>query len=160
MILVLLGTQNNDFHRLLEEVEKNIQLGNIKEEVIVQAGFTKYKSDTMKIFNMIPKQDLEELLKKADLVITHAGVGSIEMSLEQDKKVIAVPRLKKYREHVNDHQKDIEREFDKKGWIIGIDDVSFLEDAIKRSRDFIPVKYQNRVENQIVNIIKTYIDKI
>ena len=44
MILVLLGTQNNDFHRLLDEVEKNIQNGNIDEEVVVQAGFTKYNS--------------------------------------------------------------------------------------------------------------------
>ena len=43
MILVMLGTQNNDFHRLLDEIEKNIANGNIKEEVIVQAGFTKYK---------------------------------------------------------------------------------------------------------------------
>ena len=35
MILVTLGTQNNSFHRLLEEVQKNIDNGNIKEEVIV-----------------------------------------------------------------------------------------------------------------------------
>ena len=36
MILVLLGTQNNSFHRLLEEVEKNIKDKTINEEVIVQ----------------------------------------------------------------------------------------------------------------------------
>ena len=57
MVLVLLGTQNNDFSRLLKEVERNIDIGNIKEEVIVQAGFTKYKSDKMKVFNMIPKNN-------------------------------------------------------------------------------------------------------
>ena len=44
MILVMLGTQNNSFHRLLEEVEKNIENGIIQEDVIVQAGYTKYKS--------------------------------------------------------------------------------------------------------------------
>ena len=42
MILVLLGTQNNSFHRLLEEIQKNIDNGNIKEEVIVQKGYTKF----------------------------------------------------------------------------------------------------------------------
>ena len=114
MILVLLGTQNNDFHRLLDEIERNINLGNIDEEVIVQAGFTKYKSNEMKIFNMMPQEELNELVKKADLIITHAGVGSIEMSLKNNKKVITVPRLKKYGEHVNDHQKDIQQEFNKK----------------------------------------------
>lgn len=160
MILVLLGTQHNDFHRLLEEIEKNIKKGNIKEEVIVQAGFTKYKSENMKIFNMVPKSELEKLVDKADLIITHAGVGSIEMSLEKNKKVIAVPRLKKYGEHVNDHQKEIAQEFSKKGWIIGIDDVKFLGEAIEKSKNFIPIKYLVNRDNQMIKIIKTFIDKI
>lgn len=41
MVLVMLGTQNNSFHRLLEEVEKCINNGIIDEEVIVQAGRNK-----------------------------------------------------------------------------------------------------------------------
>ena len=43
MILVLLGTQNNSFHRLLEEIDKLIKNGVIKDKVIVQAGYTKFK---------------------------------------------------------------------------------------------------------------------
>lgn len=160
MILVLLGTQNNNFHRLLKEIEKNISIGNIKDEVIVQAGFTHFKSNKMRVFNMIPKEELEILVKKADLVITHAGVGSIEMSLEQGKKVIAVPRLKKYREHVNNHQIDIEKEFNKRGWIIGINDVSDLKEALLKVKNFTPKRYEKQKNDQLVNIIKTFIDKI
>ncbi len=160
MILVLLGTQNNDFHRLLKEIDKNVENGNIKEEIIVQAGFTRYNSDNMKIFNMIPKNELEKLVEKADLIITHAGIGSIEMSLEKNKKVIAVPRQKKYGEHVNDHQKDIEQEFSKRGWIIGIDDVDNLDRALTKARNFVPKKYENFANNKMINIIQTFIDKI
>lgn len=160
MILVMLGTQNNDFHRLLEEVEKNIENGNINEEVVVQAGFTKYKSDKMKIFSLTSKEKLEDLIKKADLVITHAGVGSIEMALEQNKKVIAIPRLKKFGEHVNDHQKDIEKKLDEKGCLIGIDDVSKLGIALKKVKKFIPKKYEKPKNDEIIYIIKTFIDKI
>lgn len=160
MILVVLGTQNNDFHRLLDEVEFNIKNGNIKEEVVVQAGYTKYKSDKMKIFDMTTKESFEELVKKADLIITHAGVGSIEMALEQNKKVIAVSRLKKYGEHINDHQKDIESEFNKNGWLIGIDDVSKLSEALKEIKTFIPKKYEKINSSQMIEIIKTFIDKI
>ena len=62
MILVLLGTQNNSFHRLLEEIEKNIENGNITEEVVVQAGYTKFEPSTkkqqIKIFNTVPKDEL------------------------------------------------------------------------------------------------------
>ena len=160
MILVMLGTQNNDFHRLLEEIEKNIENGNINEEVVVQAGFTKYKSDKMKIFSLTSKEKLENLIKQADLIITHAGIGSIEMALEQNKKVIAIPRLKKFREHVNDHQKDIERKLDEKGCLIGIDDVSKLGIALKKVKKFIPKKYEKSNSDEIIYIIKTFIDKI
>lgn len=160
MILVMLGTQNNDFHRLLDEIEKNIKNGNINEEVIVQAGFTKYKSDKMKIFSMTSREELENLIKKADLIITHAGLGSIEMSLEQNKKVIAVPRLKKFGEHVNDHQKDIERKLNEKRCLVGIDDVSELGVALKKVKKFIPKKYEKPKSDEIIYIIKTFIDKI
>ena len=118
MILVLLGTQNNSFHRLLEEVEKNIENGNIIEEVIVQAGFTKYESNKMNIFDEISRDKMDDLINKSDFIITHAGVGSIINALKKEKKVIVVPRLKKYNEHVNDHQLDIVRDFNNKGYII------------------------------------------
>ena len=86
MILVMLGTQNNSFHRLLEEIDKLIEEKIIKEEVIVQAGYTKYETKNMKIIDLIPKEELEELQDKADLIITHGGVGSIISSIEKEKK--------------------------------------------------------------------------
>ena len=45
MILVVLGTQDKQFTRLLDDVSREIELGHIKDEVIVQAGQTKYSSD-------------------------------------------------------------------------------------------------------------------
>ena len=36
------------------------------------------------------------------------------------KKVVAVPRLKKYGEHVDDHQKEIIEEFDRERIICGV----------------------------------------
>ena len=107
----------------------------------------------------LKKKELEKLVEKSDLIITHAGIGSIEMALEKNKKVIAVPRLKKYGEHVNDHQKDIEEKFSENGWIIGIKDVAELENAIKKSKNFIPVRYDVKHKSKIINIIKTFIDK-
>ena len=49
MILVVLGTQDKQFTRLLDDVSREIELGHIKDEVIVQAGQTKYSSDKMQI---------------------------------------------------------------------------------------------------------------
>ena len=157
MILVLLGTQNNSFHRLLEEVQKNIDNGNIKEEVVAQKGYTKFESKDMTLYNKIPTDEVKKLIDKADLVITHGGVGSIITSITKEKKVIAVPRLKKYNEHVNDHQLDIIDSFNEMGYIIGIHDVSELGDAIKKATDFQPKKYIQNTGN-IIKIVEDFID--
>lgn len=153
MILVLLGTQNNSFNRLLEEIEKNIDAGNITEKVVVQAGFTKYESNKMEIFDMIPQEELEKLIKEASLVITHGGVGSIMSAVKQGKKVIAVPRLKKYGEHVNDHQLEIIETFKKQGIIIGINDVCKLAQALKEAETFEinSTDFNNAQKNELTN---------
>ena len=136
----MLGTQNNSFHRLLEEIDRLIEIGKINDEVIVQAGYTKYKSQNMKIVDFVSNDEIEKLEQQADCIITHGGVGSIIGSIEKGKKVIAVPRLKQYGEHVNDHQLDIVESFDKLGYIIGITDVSQLEEALQRVKVFEPKK--------------------
>ena len=157
MILVMLGTQNNSFHRLLEEIDRLIINGKIREKVIVQAGYTKYESQNMKIIDFVSSEELEKLEQQAYYVITHGGVGSIIGSIEKGKKVIAVPRLKQYGEHVNNHPLDIVESFDKLGYIIGITDVSQLSDALQRIDTFEPKRYIQNTGN-IIKIVENFID--
>ena len=104
MIFVTLGTQDKAFKRLLSDIQECIDKGVIKEKVIVQAGYTKYDSKEMEIFDLLDKDDFDKYIKECDLLITHGGVGSILTGLKNNKKVIAAPRLAKYNEHMNDHQ--------------------------------------------------------
>ncbi len=157
MILVMLGTQNNSFHRLLDQIEQLIEKEVIQEEVIVQAGYTKYKSKNMEIFDLIPKDEIKRYQQEASYIITHGGAGSIITSLKLDKKVIAVPRKHEYDEHVNNHQEEIVELFNKKGYILGINDVSELEDAIKKIPSFEPVKYQSD-NSKMLSIIENFIN--
>lgn len=159
MILVLLGTQHNEFTRLLQEIDECIKSKKIDEEVIVQAGFTKYESKKMRIFDMIPKLDLDEFVERADLVITHGGVGSIIMALSKNKKVIAVPRLHEYGEHVNDHQRQIIKVFSEKGYLIGLQNVEDMPEALKDIKTFVPKKYENN-NHEMLNYIENFIANI
>lgn len=159
MILVLLGTQNNSFERLLKAIQELIDNETITEEVVVQAGCTKFTSRNMKIFDLIAKNELEELIDKANLIVTHGGVGSIMMGLQKDKKVIAVPRLKKYKEHVNDHQIQIVDNFHNSGYIVGINNMSDLEKEIVEITNFIPKKFESNTKNMI-ELIENYIDSL
>lgn len=159
MILVILGTQDKKFTRLLECVDNLIEKKVIKEKVVVQAGYSSdYKSKNMEIFDLLEKDKFDKLFKDANLIITHGGVGTILTALKNNKKVIAVPRLKKYKEHVNDHQVQIIENFNQEGYIIGLKDVSELENSILNIDKFIPREYKSNNKN-MVNLIKELIDK-
>ncbi len=149
MILVTLGTQHQEFTRILDYIEKS----NIKDKIIVQAGYTKYKSKKMKIFDFIDYDKMNEYVKKADLIITHGGTGSITGPLKEGKKVIACARLSKYGEHVDDHQTEIVDVFSDEGYILKLDENANLDDLIKKAKTFKPKEFKSNTKNFINRLI-------
>lgn len=156
MILVTLGTQDKVFTRLLDAIQEQIDKGNIQDKVVVQAGFTKYKSKDMEIFDLIDRDKFQSLIEECDLLITHGGVGSILTGLKKGKKVIVCPRLAKYKEHINDHQVQIVNNFYQEGYILKYMEGDDLEKLIKEAKKFSPKKYTSNTEN-IVNLISKFI---
>lgn len=160
MILVTLGTQDKKFYRLLEEIDNLLLQKKIKDKVIVQAGSSanyKSKSKKMKIFNLIPMDEFDKLVKDCNLLITHGGVGTILAGLKNKKKIIAVPRLAKYKEHVNNHQLQIVSNFSDEDYLLKVENIKTLWSVIEYSKVFKPKEY---VENnkQFVRILEQEID--
>ena len=156
MILVTLGTQDKKFYRLLDIVQKAIKQGVIKDKVIVQAGYSSdYKSDDMAILNLVSIEKFKKLISECDILITHGGVGSIITGLKENKKIIAVPRLKKYKEHTNDHQVQI---VDNDGYILKLDDGEELATIIDNINTFTPKKYKSN-HKDFVKIVDNEIEK-
>ena len=146
MIFVTLGTQDKKFTRLLDEIQRLIDNKVINEEVIVQAGQTKYKSNDMKIFNFVTMDDFEKYIQNCRFLISHGGVGSIINGLNHSKKVIAVARLAQYVEHENDHQVEIIKEFSDNNYILGCLNVDELEEKLKNIEEFEPEMYKSNNE--------------
>ena len=157
MIFVTLGTQDKSFSRLLEAIEDKIKAGKIKDKVIVQAGYTKFQSKYMEVFDLVPIDKFNEYVEKCDVLITHGGVGSILTGLTNNKKVIATPRLSKYKEHTNDHQVQIVSEFAKRGYILEVLDLDKIDEVIKEAKKFKPKKYKSNNDN-MKKLITDYID--
>ena len=101
MILITVGTQKIKFDRLYDYI-KDLK----DEEIIVQSGANKWNNlpSNFKIYDYIPYDIMKKYLNKADIIITHGGPSNIIAGIKKNKKVIVVPRLKKYKEHINDHQ--------------------------------------------------------
>lgn len=159
MILVLLGTQDKPFDRLLKAISREIKKGTIKEKVVAQIGFTQFSDDKIKSFDFTDNDEIHALIDKARIVITHAGVGNITECINKGKKVIVVPRLKKYGEHTNDHQMEITKEFAAKKYVLPLYDTKNLSKTLEKIKTFKPVKYESNNENFKLKLMN-YIDKL
>ena len=157
LIFVTVGTQI-PFDRLLKSVEKQIELGNIKEKVIVQAGVTNFKSDKMEIVSFIPMDEFKKIIEDAKIIICHGGVGTITDGLKNNKVIIACPRLERFNEAKNDHQKQIVENFGNAGFIIPLLDLKDLDKALEKAKTFKPKMYKSNTNNMI-NLLENYINK-
>ena len=137
MILVLCGTQKQDFSRMIKLVEQVAD----REEVIVQAGHNQYESNKMQIFGFVSNEEIQMLYEKADLIVTHAGAGSMLQAIKNHKKIIAVPRLKEYGEHVNNHQIELAKKFEDLGYLISHQDGDNFIQTYERAKRFEPKPY-------------------
>ena len=152
MIFLTLGSYPLPFDRLVSAVDRGIQTGLIKEEVIAQIGYSNYVPQSMKHYRLIDKREFEELFKTSDGIISHAGMGNIAMALEAGKPILVFPRLVQYSEHVNQHQLETAREFEKLGHVLAAyteedlySKIALLKTFVPRRRSATPERVAQRV---------------
>lgn len=156
MIFVTIGTQPNGFLRFLKGVENLIEECGIQEEVIAQIGNTTFQTDKFKTIPFVSENEFKEYIDKASVVLTHAGSGSLFNAIRAGKKIIAVARLHKYNEMLNDHQLEIVKKLTEGGYII--DGTESLVNAWQKLQSFTPRTYD--FENHVVERLDEYIKSV
>lgn len=151
MIFITLGSQKFQFNRLLKAVDEL----NLKEEIFAQIGYSDYIPKNFKYKRFIDRNEFSSYINKSDVIITHGGTGAIMGALKKGKKVIAVPRLSEYGEHVDDHQLQIIEEFKELNLLYSCEDMD-IEKALNivKIKDF--KKYKSNTET-IINSIENFI---
>lgn len=129
MIFLIVGSQKFPFDRLIKEMDRLKASGVIKDEIVAQIGVSRYEPEFMNWKRFMDKVDFDKNIENCDLLVTHAGEGSIMTGLIKKRKVIAVPRYAKLGEHVSDHQLQIARALEKQKCIINVEDISKLGDV-------------------------------
>lgn len=115
MIFVTIGTQE-PFDRLLKCME--LIVDKYRLDVVVQnSPLSLFNSTKMKMYSFLEPSDFQDLFSSADLVIAHAGMGTIISSLVEGKKLIVFPRKKSLGEHRSDHQQATAKYFGELGYI-------------------------------------------
>lgn len=131
MIFVTVGTHEQPFNRLVQEIDNLKRDGVITEDVIIQTGYSTYEPKYCQWEKLIPYKQMIKNVEDARIVITHGGPASFIMPLQIGKTPIVVPRQKKFDEHVNDHQVEFARNVAKRmGTIIPVEEITKLKDII------------------------------
>ena len=152
MIFITLGSQKFQFNRLLKAVDEI----DVDDDVFAQIGYSDYKPRNYRYKEFLDRDEFEQMMSKADIVITHGGTGAIIEAVKKGKKVIAVPRLKKYGEHVDDHQIQLIGQFRNLELIYACEDMD-LEKAIETVRETEYKSYQSNTE-RIIKSLEEFIN--
>lgn len=158
MIFITVGSQKFQFNRLLKEVDELIEQKIINEPVFAQIGVSDYIPKNYEYTDFMTQDEFNEKINDSDIVITHGGTGVIINALKRDKKVIAIPRLSKYNEHVDDHQIQLIDEFKQLNLIEPVYEISELESALRTIKNKKYDKYISNT-NEIIKNIKKFIEE-
>lgn len=153
MIFVTVGTHEQPFDRLLKCIDKMVENGQIKEEVVVQKGYTDYEPKNYKAEKLIPYEQMQQNIEKARIVVTHGGPASFIAPLAIGKIPIVVPRKKEFNEHVNNHQLEFSKEVEKRmrNIIVAETDEEIIDAIINYDKKIKKLSNSNESNNQKFN---------
>ena len=160
MIFVTVGSQKFQFNRLLEEMDRLVKGDFIKsDEIYAQIGYSTYQPKFYSYKQFLNKDEFLEVMEKSTIIITHGGTGSIINGVKKEKKVIGVPRMKEYGEHVDNHQIEIIEQFSNSNMIYAVSDTKEIQNAIEKVTDMEFRKYQSNTKN-VTNILENFLETL
>lgn len=162
MIFVTVGSRNYPFDRLFKKLDELYENGTLTEPMFAQIGTSTYKPKHYEFKDFISPEDFGEKINEADIVVSHGASGSIMKALNAGKKVIAVTRLEKYGEHINDHQIQNNVAFSSNGYVLMADlELNNLGDCFKKiynGNDGLKL-WENKDPLAIINMIDKFIQE-
>ncbi len=160
MIVVSVGASEYSFDRLIKILDEICDEGIINgDEVVAQIGTSKYIPRNFKSFPLIGRDEFQEYIDKADIIITHAGTGCVVPPLKLGKKIIIFPRLAEYNEHLDNHQLELSNIFEKSGYVLCAKNKKELIECIYKCNEFTPKKFVSN-KKSFNELIINYIEKM
>ena len=146
MILLTIGTYPLAFDRMVKTIDEMYQKGEIKEKVFAQIGYGNYEPKFIPFERLMEKEVFDETLASASALIGHAGMGTISLALKHNKPLLVMPRLKKFGEHVNNHQVDTAHKFEDLGHVLAAYEVEEISEKLKLLESFSPKPRINQAD--------------
>ena len=131
MIFLTIGTQE-PFTRLVRAVDA--WAATHDTEIVGQItdpGMSEYTPQNFEAFGRTNPTRYTELLQRSDLIVSHAGMGSILTALSNAKPILVMPRSAALGEHRNEHQRATVNELSGRPGIFVAPDEHAIPDMIE-----------------------------
>jgi UDP-N-acetylglucosamine transferase subunit ALG13 len=129
--VVTLGTQDRfGFPRLLQRL---VDVVPAEAEVLWQVGATRIPRMPAGARRQVPYAEMQQAMREADVIVTHAGVGSALAAMRAGHRAVYVPRRARHGEHVDDHQVEMARELDRRGLVLAREADAVTADDLTRA---------------------------
>lgn len=132
MIFVTVGTNEAQFDRILRAVAGL----RTDERLVIQHGHTSpVDVPQADLVDFLSFEEMNETIRRARVVVTHAGVGSVMVALANAKRPIVVPRRRAFGEAVDDHQLQLGRRFADADLVTLVESPQDLAEAVEREQE-------------------------
>lgn len=115
MIFVTVGAQM-PFDRLVRTVDQ-WAAETERDDVFAQIGESSYRPHRIDFRRFILPEQFERCFRQADVIVSHAGAGSVLTALRVQRPILVMPRLGRLNETRNDHQVAMAGRFEQLGYV-------------------------------------------
>lgn len=155
MIFVTVGVQLA-FDRLIRAMDE--WAGDHPDvEVVAQTGITALRCQHMRTFARVGGPDFQRLTEGAELIVAHAGMGSILTALEMGKPIIVLPRSAELGEHRNDHQRATSQHMLGAQLVCVASDTDNLKAMIDRRSSIEPRTISTQAQPALIEALRSFI---
>ena len=154
---VSVGNANQPFRRLLDEISRIAR--DLPQPVIVQHGNTPFRTEGCQAMPFVEMDEFEHLVEKADLLIIHAGAGSVIHAAHAGKVPVVIPRRQELGEHVDNHQLEFVQELEKTGRIVAVYDCELLLQAIADAQTRQSEMQRKPTQSRVVHLVQDLLTK-
>jgi UDP-N-acetylglucosamine transferase subunit ALG13 len=160
MIFLTVGT-SFPFNRLVQMVDEAVREKAIGGDLFAQVGIGGAMPSAFPSVESMEKKQFDEYFDRAEAIIAHAGMGTITMALDRRKPILVVPRLRQYREIVNDHQVHTARNYEEMGYVLAayskeelIRKWPQLKTFVPKERKASPEKVSGRIGEFLLSVMQ------
>jgi UDP-N-acetylglucosamine transferase subunit ALG13 len=109
LILVTMGTNDYPFNRLYNFIAADPLFASHEVEWFIQCGSCVVERPPANgtVTALVSRKQMDDLIQRAALVVSHCGIGSLNQMLQYRKRTIFVPRVQRFSEFSDDHQLQI-----------------------------------------------------